>query len=346
MTRQPHDVHLLGRGLAAGVATEILLGLGLVALARALQGAWTDPTGAVLSALAAGLAGGLAWGVTEVAARRARRAPLLVGLVVGAPLALTVPLASAYALHLRAEGHSLAALQGLWDDLPAARDALWLVSAALCLHLPLLAVRRRGPRGVGREVWAMSLGLLVWLGAAAVAGAAGGRLHLSLLLLPVVARPFAFPLALRAGDALCALVARLARGDAPDARAGAAAARAHAARAPPRPLARGARARPPRGGSGRRRGRRRRRAHGLWPEAERALLLAEARPAPARFAPAVEALLAAGRPRRRPPPRLGSVGVRGRRAGTPPSRRSRSARPAGSGAARPPGARLALAAWR
>lgn len=347
MTRQPHDVHLLGRGLAAGVATEILLGLGLVALARALQGAWTDPTGAVLSALAAGLAGGLAWGVTEVAARRARRAPLLVGLVVGAPLALTVPLASAYALHLRAEGHSLAALQGLGDDLPAARDALWLVSAALCLHLPLLAVRRRGPRGVGREVWAMSLGLIVWLGAAAVAGAAGGRLHLSLLLLPVVARPFAFPLALRAGDALCALVARLARGDAPDARAG-------ASRRAPTPLERHrARWHEERGRALLAAGRAADaaaelgRAHGLWPEAERALLLAEARARAGAVAPAVEALLAAadlagGRPRGWDPSASVWAVVRGHAAveALAVCAASRLGRGAPS-----PGARLALAAW-
>ncbi|MCO5168849.1 MAG: hypothetical protein M9894_21125 [Planctomycetes bacterium] len=344
MTRRPHDVLLLGRGVLAGAMTEALLGLGLLGLGRALDGDWAHVPGVLLAALAAGLAGGFAWGAAEAAARRARRTVLLVGLAVGAPLALTVPLASEYTLHLRAASDSLTALEALRTHLPSGPALVWVVSAALCLHLPLLTARRRGP-DIAREALAMSVGLVVWLGAVVLAGGGGG-LNASLLLAALVPRVVVFPLALRAADALCTRAARLAHGEPARARV--------PARRAPTPLERHrARWHEERGRALLARGEASgavsdlARSHALWPDAERALLLAEAHARAGAVAPAVDALveaadLAGGRPRGWDPADPVWSPVRGHAAVE-----ALAARPASGArrAGRSPAARLALVAW-
>ena len=217
---RPHVVRVLARGVLAGAATEVLL-TGALQLIRCAG--HEDPLSVtamlLLFSLGAGLAAGLAWGLAETAAWRLARPWLGIslGLVVGAVFALGAPLAGDYVLFLHATGDSMKALDALFESLSPVPSPWLILSGAVCLYGPLLAVRRLGA-GFTREALAMSLGVLVWgvaVEAAAIAGAdvGLGPLNLSLLLVLLLGRALALPLCLRVADLLCVALGRRARGE-------------------------------------------------------------------------------------------------------------------------------------
>lgn len=284
-----HAVRIVARGCLAGTACELLL-TGLVLLLwRALHGeevaeVWLQPAPtALLFALVAGLVAGGAWGVAEAVAGRvagARRA-IAAGAAAGLLVALVAPFAGDYALALRDTGApadaAAAVVDALSSDLLA--PLLLFASGALCLHVPLLAVRRGG-EALGREVLAMSAGLVAWLVALTFVGGPFDAQNLSLYLALLLPRVVLFPLALRGADRLTALVSRKVRGEVVDAP------RTHGARAQARtPDAverHRARLLDARGRSHLEAARRAdavadlSEAHALWPTTDRALTLARA----------------------------------------------------------------------
>lgn len=311
----PHPVRVAARGVLAGLATELLLTAALVGLWRALHGEWGPPA-IFLFALGAGLAGGLGWGVAETVAGRLRWAwaGVLAGVLAGAPIAALAPLAGDYVLRLRATGSSLEALEGTLDllDGEAAGPLATILVCALCLHVPLLVVRRRGPDLV-LEALAMSLGLVAWVvSAAALRDGALSRVddpwsaHASIYAVVLLPRAVVLPLLLRAADRACAYVGGRARGADAEPRAPVA---TSARRRPPTPVERHrARWHDDRAQEHAQAARlteaaaERARAQALWPTVERALALADAHARALAVEPAIAALeQAAALAGRRPP---------------------------------------------
>lgn len=209
--RQP--VAVLGSGLVAGLAVE-LVGLGALVAAWGLTHGWWFHPALLAVAVASGLGLGAAHGAAEVVGRGRG---VTWGLLVGLTLSPLPALCGGYALLRMTHPGQFEAIDALWRVLADAavwRPGVVIASLALALHAPLL-VARCAERPLVAQADGMALGAVTWLAAAVVLQGAWPvdlRLDAWVYLLLLALRLGLTPVGLALGDRVVGWLLRQVRG--------------------------------------------------------------------------------------------------------------------------------------